>query len=57
VDDEVDLPHVLLKRAYTRDEFIRMAEKSRFATCQINIGAMGFEVRFTKPASVVAGVT
>ena len=48
--------HVLLKRAYTKDEFIRMAEKGRFATCQINVGPLGFEVRLTKPARVGAGV-
>ena len=43
--------HVLLKRAYTKDEFIGMAEKSRFGTCQINFPPIGFEVRFTKPSS------
>lgn len=50
--------HVLLKRAYTKEEFIRMAEKSRFGTCESNIGPVGFEVRFTKPAraGVAAGV-
>jgi hypothetical protein len=48
--------HVLLKRAYTRNEFIHMAERSRFGTCEINVGAIGFEVRFTKPARVVAGI-
>jgi ubiquinone/menaquinone biosynthesis C-methylase UbiE len=41
--------HVLLKRAYTKDDFIRMAEKSRFGTCQINLAPIGFAVRFTKP--------
>jgi hypothetical protein len=46
----------LLKRAYTRGEFIHMAEKSWFGTCQINVGAIGFDVRFTKPTCVVAGV-
>jgi ubiquinone/menaquinone biosynthesis C-methylase UbiE len=48
--------HVLLKRAYARDEFSRMAERSRFGSCQINSGPLRFEVRFTKPTSVVAGV-
>ena len=48
--------HVLLKRAYTKGEFIRMAEKSRFGTCRINLAPIGFEVRFTKPARVAAGV-
>jgi len=48
--------HVLLKRAYTGEEFIRMAEKSRFGTCQMNAGPLGFEVRLTKPARAAAGV-
>jgi len=48
--------HVLLKRAYTKEEFIGMAEQSRFGTCQINLAPIGFEVRFTKPARVAAGV-
>jgi hypothetical protein len=38
--------HVLLKRAYTNDDFIRMPEKS---PCQINLAPIGFAVRFTKP--------
>jgi ubiquinone/menaquinone biosynthesis C-methylase UbiE len=41
--------HVLLKRAYTRGEFVRMAEKSRFGACQISGRGIGFEARFTKP--------
>ncbi len=48
--------HILLKRAYTRDEFIRMAKESRFGTCRINPSAIGFEVRFTKAARTGAGV-
>ena len=48
--------HVLLKRAYTKDEFVRMGEKSRFGTCHINGGPLECEVRFTKPTHVVAGV-
>ena len=47
--------HVLLKRAYTKDEFIRMAEESRFGTCRINLDAIGLEVRFAKAAYVEAG--
>lgn len=42
--------HVLLKRAYTKDQFIRMAEQSRFGTCMINVVSIGLEVRFTKPS-------
>ena len=48
--------HVLLKRAYTNDNFIRMAEQSRFGTCQIKIASVGLHARFTKPANVVTGV-
>jgi ubiquinone/menaquinone biosynthesis C-methylase UbiE len=47
--------HVLLKRAYTKNEFISMAETSRFGGCQITVGPIGFEVRFTKPTPTVAG--
>jgi ubiquinone/menaquinone biosynthesis C-methylase UbiE len=48
--------HVLLKRAYTRGEFIRMAENSRFGACQISGRGIGFEARFTKPVRAVAEV-
>lgn len=48
--------HVLLKRAYTKEEFVRMAAQSRFGICQVNVAPIGFEVRFTKPVHVVAGV-
>ncbi len=48
--------HVLIKRAYSRDEFIRMAQQSHFGTCEIHRGQLGFEVRFTKTAHVPAGV-
>jgi len=41
---------MLIKRAYSKTEFIRMAEESRFRTCQINVGPIGFEVRFRKLA-------
>ena len=42
--------HVLLKRAYTRDDFIRMSKQSRFGSCQITASTIGFEVQFTKAA-------
>jgi ubiquinone/menaquinone biosynthesis C-methylase UbiE len=45
---------MLIKRAYAKDEFIRMAEQSRFGTCQINVVPLAYEVRFTKPAHVGA---
>jgi ubiquinone/menaquinone biosynthesis C-methylase UbiE len=40
---------MLIKRAYTKEEFIRMAEQSRFHACQITLGPVGFEVRLKKP--------
>ena len=48
---------MLIKRAYTKDEFSRMAEQSRFGTCQIQVGRIGLETRFTKPAHVAVGVS
>jgi ubiquinone/menaquinone biosynthesis C-methylase UbiE len=48
--------HVLLKRAYTKDEFVTMAEKSRFGACHIDGGPLECEVRFMKRTRVVAGV-
>lgn len=44
--------HVLLKRAYTRDEFIRMAAQSQLGICQIDCAPIGLEVRLTKPSRV-----
>ena len=41
--------HMLIKRAYTADEFVQMANDSRFISCQTKIAAMGLEVRFAKP--------
>ncbi|MGH9448536.1 MAG: class I SAM-dependent methyltransferase, partial [Terriglobia bacterium] len=45
---------MLIKRAYTKGEFIRMAEQSRFGACQVNVGPIGFEVQFTKAAHIMA---
>lgn len=42
--------HLLLKRAYTKDDFTRMAQTSRFGKCEIKVDSIGFQVRFTKPA-------
>ena len=42
--------HVLLKRAYTRDDFIQVSKQSRFGSCQIKASTISFEVRFTKAA-------
>ena len=40
--------HVLLKRAYSRDDFIQMSKQSRFGSCQIKTSTIGFEVQFSK---------
>ena len=48
--------HVLLKRAYTKDDFTQMARQSRFGACQIKVSTIGIEVRFTKMARVVESV-
>ena len=40
--------HFLLKRAYGREEFERMAARSRFGGCQIQLDAIGLEVTLTK---------
>lgn len=42
--------HLLIKRAYTMDDFGRMAKQSRFGECQISVAPISLEVRFTKPA-------
>ena len=44
---------MLIKRAYTEEDFIRMARESRFGSCKINTGPIGFEVRLAKPARTV----
>ena len=41
---------MLIKRAYTKEEFVRMAQESRFGSCRIDAGPIGLEVRFTKAA-------
>jgi ubiquinone/menaquinone biosynthesis C-methylase UbiE len=48
--------HVLLKRAYSRDDFVRMAAESRFGTCQVNSTAISLEARFAKPARGAAAL-
>ena len=42
------LQHVLLKRAYSRDDFIQMSKQSRFGSCEIKTSTIGFEVQFSK---------
>jgi ubiquinone/menaquinone biosynthesis C-methylase UbiE len=46
--------HMLVKRAYTQDQFRQMAEQSRFGACQINAAPLFLEVRFTKSAPSIA---
>jgi ubiquinone/menaquinone biosynthesis C-methylase UbiE len=47
---------MLIKRAYTKDDFSRMAGQSRFGRCEIRANSIGLEVRFTKPAHDAVGV-
>lgn len=44
--------HLLVKRAYAPDTFVRMAEQSRFGGCQINLDSISLEVRFKKPEAI-----
>jgi ubiquinone/menaquinone biosynthesis C-methylase UbiE len=48
--------HMLIKRAFTQNEFDQMAHESRFGTCQIDADLIGFQVRFTKPACAKSAV-
>ena len=41
---------LLLKRAYSQEDFERMARESRFGSCAVSAEGIGFEVRFVKPA-------
>jgi ubiquinone/menaquinone biosynthesis C-methylase UbiE len=41
--------HMLIKRAYTADQFIQMAKDSQFGSCQIKIAELGLEVLLPKP--------
>lgn len=41
--------HMLIKRAYTMDDFERMASQSKCRTCQIQTVPFGLEVHFSKP--------
>ena len=42
--------HMLIKRAYTADQFRRLAQQSAFGNCQMTMGDIGFEAHFAKPA-------
>jgi ubiquinone/menaquinone biosynthesis C-methylase UbiE len=45
---------VLLKRAYTQQDFARMSEQSRFGACRIDTNGLGLAVRLAKAATLVA---
>lgn len=47
--------HMLIKRSYTREQFCRIAQQSRFGPCEFTAGPIGFEARFAKPAAVTVG--
>jgi ubiquinone/menaquinone biosynthesis C-methylase UbiE len=40
---------LLIKRAYSTDEFQNLARQSRFGSCQLVLDEIGFEARLTKP--------
>ena len=46
--------HMLIKRAYTREQFLDMARQSRFGDCQIEQVDLGIEVRFAKSTGIPA---
>lgn len=48
--------HVLLKRAYTRNDLVRMAKESRFGKADIRSCDLSLEVWLTKAAHSVEGV-
>jgi len=40
---------LLIKRAYSTDEFRNLAEQSRFGSCRLDLDEIGFEARLKKP--------
>jgi len=42
--------HVLLKRAYTQNDFVDMAKQSCFGACDFKSSGIGFEAQFAKAA-------
>ena len=48
--------HVLLKRAYTRNDFVRMAKESSFGKADIRSCDLGLEVWLTKADRSAEGV-
>ncbi len=43
--------HVLLRRAYTKEDLARMAQQSRFGSCEFSADRIGAKIRFAKPES------
>lgn len=44
--------HMLIKRAYTMDDFERMARQSKFQACQIQTAPLGLEILLAKPPTL-----
>lgn len=44
--------HVLLRRAYTKDEFMRLARQSTFGGCELESDSIGIKVRCYRPLDV-----
>jgi ubiquinone/menaquinone biosynthesis C-methylase UbiE len=44
---------MLIKRAYTKEDFERMAAASKFGACTIRVKPIGFEISFAKRATTV----
>jgi len=42
--------HMLIKRAYTNEQFAQMARQSRFGACKVDLVPMALEVRLIKAA-------
>ncbi len=45
---------MLLKRAYTESDFLRMAQQSRFGKCQVKLDAIALEVLLEKTGKAMA---
>jgi ubiquinone/menaquinone biosynthesis C-methylase UbiE len=46
--------NMLIRRAYTQDQLLQMAKRSRFGECELVLGPIGFEASFKKVAVPVA---
>jgi ubiquinone/menaquinone biosynthesis C-methylase UbiE len=45
--------YVLLKRAYTTEDFRQMAKQSRFGACEIRLSPIGLQVQFSKASELM----